>query len=137
MLAERGAGGPGACLPVVTKRLPAPKHPGDHPAGHRHGPRGTVVPGGAALPPREATGCLAAVDAARAAGILLIMAGHLPGLPDWLIRPIYSMHVPLFFWLAGWMLEPRRLAGSASGVAAGVGRSLLVPCALCSLSSPG
>jgi acyltransferase len=86
-----------------------------------------AVPHAAVVPPQDAAGRLGAVDAARAVGILLIMAGHLPGLPEWLMRAIYSMHVPLFFWLSGWLLEPRRLAAPASAVAAGVGRSLLVP----------
>jgi acyltransferase len=70
------------------------------------------------------------VDGARAIGILLVMVGHLQALPTWLGQLIFSLHVPLFFWLSGWLCDPAAGAGSAR---TGVGttlRRLAVPYAL-------
>lgn len=67
------------------------------------------------------------VDAARAIGILMVMVGHLAGLPLWLDLVIYSMHVPLFFWISGWLLDPGHLGQSTLGTVARTLRRLAVP----------
>jgi len=67
------------------------------------------------------------IDAMRAIGILLVMVGHLPALSDWLDRLVFSFHVPLFFWVSGWLLDPRRLRGPAVPAVAGTVRRLLPP----------
>jgi len=67
------------------------------------------------------------LDSIRAIGILLVMVGHLPGLPDWLGLLIYAFHVPLFFWVSGWMIDPQRLRGPLGPAVAGVVRRLGVP----------
>ena len=83
-----------------------------------------------ALAPLPAAARVDWVDGARAIGILLVMVGHLQGLPTWLGQLICSMHVPLFFWLSGWLCDPAGGAGSArTGVAATL-RRLAVPYAL-------
>lgn len=48
-----------------------------------------------------------AIDAVRVLGITAIIAGHTLGTP--LVRPLlYSWHVPLFFFLAGYLFASRR-----------------------------
>jgi fucose 4-O-acetylase-like acetyltransferase len=63
------------------------------------------------------------VDAAKVAGIWPLVFGHLPSL-SWEVRHfIYSFHMPLFFFLSGY-LEKRREVGATSRNSA---RKLLVP----------
>lgn len=69
----------------------------------------------------------AAIDAARAIGIVLVVIGHARGCPPWLASLLYSFHVPLFFWLAGAVVSDARLT---EGLGLGVrrlARSLLLP----------
>jgi acyltransferase len=48
-----------------------------------------------------------AIDAVRVLGIAAVVAGHTLGTP--LVRPLlYSWHVPLFFFLAGYLFASRR-----------------------------
>lgn len=67
------------------------------------------------------------VDGARAIGILLVMVGHLAGLPLWLGHLVFSMHVPLFFWISGWLLDPGHLGQPVAGTVARTLRRLAVP----------
>jgi len=70
------------------------------------------------------------IDAMRAIGILLVMIGHLPALADWLDLLIFSVHVPLFFWVSGWLLDPLRLRGDTLAAVALTARRLLLPYAV-------
>ncbi|MDR5797391.1 acyltransferase family protein [Caballeronia sp. LZ008] len=48
------------------------------------------------------------IDAARGIGIVLVVLGHAIGLPEWLFRVIYSCHMPLFFFLSGYLFNGKR-----------------------------
>jgi acyltransferase len=49
------------------------------------------------------------IDKAKAVGILLVVLGHVPGMPDRMVTAIYSFHMPLFFLLSGFLLSRRKL----------------------------
>lgn len=46
------------------------------------------------------------IDIAKGIGILMVFVGHCNELPDLLSRLIYSVHMPLFFILAGYFYRP-------------------------------
>ncbi|CAL1240843.1 acyltransferase family protein [Candidatus Methylocalor cossyra] len=50
------------------------------------------------------------IDQAKAIGIVLVILGHAPGIPAGLVTWIYSFHMPLFFFLSGFLLNQRKLA---------------------------
>jgi acyltransferase len=66
----------------------------------------------------------AAVDNLKAIGIVLVVLGHAPALPEALHVLIFGCHVPLFFFAAGFLHDPRRDLPSQ---AAHIGRRLLLP----------
>lgn len=70
---------------------------------------------------------IAWVDNARAIGILLVVVGHAPGLPPVLHRLIYSFHMPLFFFLSGYLLQSSGPEPSVWHFLKRSARSLLVP----------
>lgn len=45
-------------------------------------------------------------DVMKGIGILLMLVGHWPGLPQWAHQFIYSFHMPLFFLVAGYFSKP-------------------------------
>lgn len=49
------------------------------------------------------------VDNAKAIGIVLVVLGHSRGLPDDLLRLIFSFHVPLFFFISGFLVKSNKL----------------------------
>lgn len=49
------------------------------------------------------------VDNLKALGIVMVVLGHAPGIPSWLIDLIYSFHMPLFFFISGYLLNHDRL----------------------------
>jgi acyltransferase len=49
------------------------------------------------------------VDICKAIGIVLVVWGHTPGMSDWLGDLIYSFHMPLFFFISGYLLKTERL----------------------------
>lgn len=64
-----------------------------------------------------------AIDAVRVLGILAVVAGHTLATP--LVRPLlYTWHVPLFFFLAGYFWSSRRSPGEELGTRA---RTLVRP----------
>ena len=69
----------------------------------------------------------ALVDNARCIGIVLIVAGHAPGFPKSLSDWIFAFHVPLFFFLSGFVIAPHHLQGPASKRIVHLCRALLVP----------
>jgi acyltransferase len=70
---------------------------------------------------------IAFIDTAKAIGIVLVVVGHTPGMSARLCELIYSFHMPLFFFISGYLLPSNRhslpLAKSWSKSA----RTLLVP----------
>lgn len=45
-------------------------------------------------------------DIMKGLAILLVIAGHIPGIPAWMKQWIYSFHIPLFFLLSGYFFKP-------------------------------
>ncbi len=80
-----------------------------------------------AAAPARAARRLAAIDVAKAIGIVLVVAGHAPGAPAALLAPIYSVHMPLFFFLSGCVLSAERAALPWRTSTQRAARTLLVP----------
>jgi len=70
---------------------------------------------------------IAWVDNARAIGILLVVVGHAPGLSPVAWRIIYSFHMPLFFFISGYLLQTSGPMPSKWRFLKRVGQSLLLP----------
>jgi len=49
------------------------------------------------------------IDNAKAIGIVLVIFAHLKGVPEFLTAFIYSFHMPLFFFLSGYLLSDYKL----------------------------
>ncbi len=80
------------------------------------------VPAGAV--PR---GRIGFIDVAKAIGIVLVVVGHTPGIPAAWVVMIYSFHMPLFFFVSGY-LQP--VSAGRDDTSLGItrtARSLLVP----------
>jgi acyltransferase len=67
------------------------------------------------------------IDAAKGIGILLVVLGHSPGLPPFGVVLIYSFHMPLFFFISGFVQTATRSATPPGEVIRRNVRSLLVP----------
>ncbi|MFT4174393.1 MAG: acyltransferase family protein [Rhodocyclaceae bacterium] len=67
------------------------------------------------------------VDNAKAVGIVLVLLGHSKGMPAGLLNMIYGFHMPLFFFLSGYLLKPERLADSPRQAGERLLRTLGVP----------
>ena len=52
------------------------------------------------------------IDNAKAIGMVLVVLGHSRGLPDYLVQLIFSFHVPLFFFISGFLIKPEKLETS-------------------------
>ncbi|WP_144006785.1 acyltransferase family protein, partial [Pelomonas sp. KK5] len=70
----------------------------------------------------EARSHMPAIDAAKAIGIVLVVLGHSPGMTTQAVTLIYSFHMPLFFFLSGYLQ-----AGSRHNTLGHKARALLVP----------
>ena len=70
---------------------------------------------------------IAWVDNARAIGILLVVIGHAPGLSPVVRRIIYSFHLPLFFFISGYLSQSLGAEPSVWRFLKRVVRTLLVP----------
>src|SRR4030065_1660166 len=70
---------------------------------------------------------IAWVDHAKALGICMVVLGHTAGLPAFGMNLIYSFHMPLFFFLSGYLLKEIHLQQSLSGFLKRMWRTLLVP----------
>ncbi len=70
-----------------------------------------------------------AFDIMKGIAILLVIAGHIPGIPAWMKQWIYSFHIPLFLFLSGFFFKPGREVGTVLRKSAG---RLLVPIAVTS-----
>ena len=49
------------------------------------------------------------IDNAKAIGIVLVVLGHTSGIPSWTSDLIFSFHMPLFFFVSGYLLSERKL----------------------------
>ncbi|AIY42089.1 Xanthan biosynthesis acetyltransferase GumF [Collimonas arenae] len=67
------------------------------------------------------------VDNAKAIGIILVVLGHSRGLPDYVARVIFSFHVPLFFFLSGFLLKASKLNATVFSNVKQTVRTLGVP----------
>ncbi|AMO96066.1 acyltransferase family protein [Collimonas fungivorans] len=67
------------------------------------------------------------IDNAKAIGIVLIVVGHSKGLSDYMVRLLFSFHVPLFFFISGFLLKPDKLNESVYGNAKKILRTLAWP----------
>lgn len=67
------------------------------------------------------------IDNAKAIGIVLVVLGHSRGLPDYLLRLIFSFHVPLFFFLSGFLVKTRKLEATVCSNTKKVLRTLGIP----------
>jgi len=74
-----------------------------------------------------ASGRYVFIDNAKAIGIVLIVIGHSKGLPDYMVRLLFSFHVPLFFFISGFLLKPDKLAESVPANAKKIVRTLAWP----------
>lgn len=67
------------------------------------------------------------IDTAKAIGIALVVIGHTPGIPVTAAELIYSFHMPLFFFISGYLLPPARQSLPLAQSWGKSARSLLVP----------
>ena len=67
------------------------------------------------------------IDNAKSLGIVAIVVGHDPAIPEGLRSFLYAFHVPLFFFASGYLLKPSRLATDYTTYLRDVARRLLVP----------
>lgn len=70
---------------------------------------------------------IAWVDHAKALGICMVVLGHTAGLPAFGMNLIYSFHMPLFFFLSGYLLKEIHLQQPLTGFLKRMWRTLLVP----------
>ncbi len=75
----------------------------------------------------EARQRIAFIDTAKAIGIVLVVIGHTPGIPAVAAELIYSFHMPLFFFISGYLLPPARQSMPLAQAWGKSARSLLVP----------
>lgn len=67
------------------------------------------------------------VDAAKGIAIILVVLGHARGVPKIYTLLAYSFHVPLFFFLAGWVFRAHATQRRATAVIGRLARVLLMP----------
>ncbi len=68
-----------------------------------------------------------AADVCKALGIILVVWGHAPGLSATITTLIYSFHMPLFFFVSGYLLKVEKLALPLGRQFRDLARTLLVP----------
>lgn len=67
------------------------------------------------------------IDNAKAIGMVLVVLGHSRGLPDFLVTLIFSFHVPLFFFISGFLIKPGKLDAAIVRNAKKVLQTLAIP----------
>lgn len=67
------------------------------------------------------------IDLCKAWGMILVVWGHSSGIPVTAATLIYSFHMPLFFFISGYLLKTSRLQRSITKEVAELARALLVP----------
>ena len=73
------------------------------------------------------------IDRLRAIGIALVVLGHTLGISDGVDKYIFSFHMPLFFFLSGFLLTPVRLSQPWGTAVFHYWRRLLLPYVLFSI----
>lgn len=66
-------------------------------------------------------------DHAKAIGIVLVVWGHTPGVPGEWRTLIYSFHMPLFFFISGYLLKTDKLDRGLPGQVRAAAHTLLTP----------
>ncbi|MDB5992029.1 MAG: gumF [Herbaspirillum sp.] len=79
------------------------------------------------LPSHAAPDRYGFIDNAKAIGIVLIVCGHSKGLPAYLSHFIFSFHVPLFFFISGFLVKSGKLEASIGNNVKKILRTLGVP----------
>lgn len=67
------------------------------------------------------------IDIAKAIGIVLVVVAHAPCAPTGVMTLIYSVHMPLFFFISGYLFTAERAAAPWPDTVRRAARSLLVP----------
>lgn len=67
------------------------------------------------------------LDTLKAIGLFFVILGHTDGISDGLRTYIYSFHIPLFFFIAGYLVDPETLRGDFSVFCHKYLRSLVLP----------
>lgn len=67
------------------------------------------------------------IDIMKAAGIVLVVVGHAPGLGPVAKSLIYAFHMPLFFFISGLLLSERKLSASFPQTLSSLWRGLGIP----------
>jgi acyltransferase len=67
------------------------------------------------------------IDNAKAIGIVLVVLGHSRGLPEALSHLIFGFHVPLFFFISGFLIKPGKLEERVGSNAKKILRTLGLP----------
>lgn len=78
---------------------------------------------------------MAWIDSMKAIGIVLVVLGHTTGLPEAIRNQIYAFHMPLFFWISGFLLSDAKLRTPLVPHVRLTARSLLVPYLVFALGS--
>ncbi len=73
------------------------------------------------------------VNALRAIGIVLVVLGHTLGISESVDKYIFSFHMPLFFFISGFVLTPTRLSQPLVEAVRHYGHRLLMPYLLFSI----
>lgn len=67
------------------------------------------------------------IDNVKALGIILVVLGHIADTPALLVTLIYSFHMPLFFFVSGFLLAPHRVEEPLPLNLQRLARTLLTP----------
>lgn len=67
------------------------------------------------------------LDTMKAIGIVLVVAGHATAMPQAGVTVVYAFHIPLFFWISGFLLAQGRAAPSEPQALKRRVRALLLP----------
>jgi len=67
------------------------------------------------------------LDALKAIGLFFVILGHTDGIAEWLRRYIHSFHIPLFFFISGYLVSQKSLTAHFSQVWRRHFRSLILP----------
>ena len=69
------------------------------------------------------------IDIAKGIGMILVIIGHCAGIPNWLNRFVFSVHMPLFFILSGYTFSTKRNPSIKESIKKNA-KALLIPYAV-------